>query len=38
VGEKVMLARMISHGHLAVGYHEAQTWSLRLRDWCRIEG
>lgn len=38
LGEKVMLAKMISHCRSAVGHHEAQAWSLGLRDWCRVEG
>jgi hypothetical protein len=38
LGERVMLAKMISHGCLAVGHHDAQAWSLGLREWCRIKG
>lgn len=31
--DKVMLARIISHGCRTVGYHDAQAWTLSLRDW-----
>lgn len=33
LGDKVMLARIISHGCRTVGYHDAQAWPLSLRDW-----
>ena len=33
LGDTVMLAKIVSHGRMAVAYHEAQAWSLLLRDW-----
>jgi len=36
LGDSVMLAKIVSHGCLPVGYHDAQAWSLTLRDWRRV--
>lgn len=33
LGDKVMLAKIVSQSCLPVGYHDAQAWSLSLRDW-----
>lgn len=33
LGDQVMLARIISHGCVTVGHHDAQAWTLSLRDW-----
>jgi len=33
LGAKVMLAKIISQSNLPIGYHDAQPWSLLLRDW-----
>lgn len=33
LGDRVMLARIVRHGCLSVGYHDAQAWTLSLRDW-----
>ena len=33
LGDKVMLAKIVSHGCMSVVYHDAQAWSLSLRDW-----
>lgn len=36
LGEKVMLARMVSHARVAVPYNADRAWSLSLRDWHSI--
>ena len=33
LGDRVMLAEIVSHGCVAVAYNAAQAWSLSLRDW-----
>ena len=33
LGDRVMLARMISQGCAVVGYNDEQAWGLSARDW-----
>lgn len=33
LSDQVMLARIISHGCVTIGHHDAQAWTLSLRDW-----
>lgn len=33
VGDRIMLAKIVSHGCVAVAYNQAQAWSLSLRNW-----
>ena len=33
LGDKIMLAKIISHRCVSAEYHDAQAWSLSLRDW-----
>ena len=33
LGDKVMLAKIIRQGCASIGYHDAQAWSLSLREW-----